>query len=150
MPAVTGEIMLPVKDKSYDYVVDLGGNDVGTILVAQLKPYIKPEEVDFFMVINCNRPDTSTVEKIIEQKEKLESATGLMVTGFVNNTNLIRESTAENLLLGNKLILEASKLTGVPIKYTAYVEEVFEEEIPKESLAGELFPLCFFMRQCWM
>lgn len=149
IPAVSAEMVGPAKDNTYDYVIDLGGNDVGTMVLGRLKPILKPAEVDFFMVVNGNRPATCTVEGIIAQKEQLEFSSGYPVTGFINNTNLIRESTAENMLFGNALLLEASKKTNVPIKYLTYVEECLHEPLP-EGLEGEIFPLKFFMRKTWM
>lgn len=148
MPAISREISIPLRNNSYDYVIDLGGNDVGTITLSRLKPLFKKEEIDFFMVVNTNRPDTSTVEKIIEQMRQLEFSTGLKVTGFVNNTNLIRETTYETIKKGEEILLRVSDITGVEIKYTAYVNEILPN-LTGEFL-GELFKMKFFMRKMWM
>lgn len=148
LPAISAAISTPAKDKSYDYIIDLGGNSVGTITLARLQPILDPAEVDFFMVINTNRPDTASVEKIILQKESLEEASKFRVTGFVNNTNLVRESTFENLALGDKILKEVSQKTGVPIKYTSYVKTIIDK-VP-EKLSGDWLPLEFFMREEWM
>ena len=51
--------------------------------------------------------------------------------------------------MGDKILKEASRLSGVPIKYTTYVEEVLHEPLP-EGLSGELFPMKFYMRKDWM
>lgn len=150
IPAVAA-IVSPVRDKSTRYIVDLGGNDVGTMVLGRLKPLLNAAETDFFMVVNVNRPDTSSPEGIVEEMKSLEDASGLRVTGLINNTNLIRETTAENIAMGDKILKEASQLSGVPIKYTTYVEEVVEdaEKLP-DDLGGELFPLKFYMRKDWM
>lgn len=150
IPAVAA-IASPVKDKSTKYLVDLGGNDVGTMVLGRLKPLLDSEETDFFMVVNVNRPDTSSPEGILQEMKSLEDASGLRVTGFINNTNLIRETTVEDITMGDKILKEASRLSGVPIKYTTYVEEVVKdiENFP-DDLGGELFPLKFYMRKDWM
>lgn len=149
LPAVSAQLVGPAKNKEYDYVIDLGGNDVGTMVLGRLKPILDPAEVDFFMVVNVNRPATSTVEGIVAQKEQLEYSSGFRVTGFINNTNLVRETTAENIAYGDSLLKKASALTNVPIRYVSYVEEVLKEPLP-EGLGGEPFPLQFFMRKEWM
>ena len=149
VPAVSAQMVGPAKDKSYDYIIDLGGNDVGTMVLGRLKPILDPAEVDFFMVVNANRPSTGTVEGIIKQKEQLEYSSGYKVTGFINNTNLIRETNVENIVFGDSILKEASKITNVPIRYLAYVEEVLHEPLP-EGLGGEIFPLKFYMRKTWM
>lgn len=149
LPAVSAQLVGPAKNKEYDYVIDLGGNDVGTMVLGRLKPLLDPAEVDFFMVVNVNRPATSTVEGIITQKEQLEYSSGLRITGLINNTNLVRETTAENIAYGDSLLKEVSARTHVPIRYVSYVEEVLKEPLP-EGLSGEPFPLQFFMRKEWM
>lgn len=148
IPAVAA-ITSPVRDKSTRYIVDLGGNDTGTMVLGRIKPLLDLSETDFFMVVNTNRPNTSSPEGIIKEMKSIEGASGLKVTGFVNNTNLIRETTAENIAMGDKILKEASRLSGVPIKYTTYVEEVLHEPLP-ECLSGELFPMKFYMRKDWM
>ena len=148
IPAVAAITSL-VRDKSTRYIVDLGGNDTGTMVLGRIKPLLDLSETDFFMVVNTNRPNTSSPEGIIKEMKSIEGASGLKVTGFVNNTNLIRETTAENIAMGDKILKEASRLSGVPIKYTTYVEEVLHEPLP-EGLSGELFPMKFYMRKDWM
>ena len=149
VPAVSGAMTMPVINKEYQYVVDLGGNDVGTLVLGRIKPLLDHAEADFFMVVNAYRPNTSTPEGIIEQMENLEYAAGLKVTGFINNTNLVRETTAECLLHGDEVLKEVTKRTGVPVKYVSYVKDVMTEEIP-EGLSGELFLMEFNMRKTWM
>ena len=149
VPAVSGAMTMPVINKEYQYVVDLGGNDVGTLVLGRIKPLLDHAEAYFFMVVNAYRPNTSTPEGIIEQMENLEYAAGLKVTGFINNTNLVRETTAECLLHGDEVLKEVTKRTGVPVKYVSYVKDVMTEEIP-EGLSGELFPMEFNMRKTWM
>ena len=119
VPAVSGAMTMPVINKEYQYVVDLGGNDVGTLVLGRIKPLLDHAEADFFMVVNAYRPNTSTPEGIIEQMENLEYAAGLKVTGFINNTNLVRETTAECLLHGDEVLKEVTKRTGVPVKYVS-------------------------------
>ncbi|WP_317853912.1 ATP-binding protein [Chakrabartyella piscis] len=149
VPAVSGAMSMPVRDKSFEYVVDLGGNDVGTLVLGRLKPIMDRNEVDLFMVVNTYRPDTATPEGVIALMKQLEAGAEMPVTGFINNTNLIRETTANALLDGNAVLEEVSRRTGVPIKYTSYVEDVLQEEIPIE-ISGERFPMQFNMRKEWM
>ena len=150
--AVPAEMMGPFIDKKCDYIIDLGGNDVGTIVLGRYKEHFDPEEIDVFMVVNTYRPDTYDVDLVIEQMHELEAGIGLNITGFVNNTNLVRETCADDLLRGEEILSEVSRRTGVPIKYTAYVEEVVKDMTPevKAKLSGEVVPLTYYMRASWM
>ena len=146
IPAVPAEMMGPFIDKKCDYIIDLGGNDVGTIVLGRYKEHFDPEEIDVFMVVNTYRPDTYDVDLVIEQMHELEAGIG------VNNTNLVRETCADDLLRGEEILSEVSRRTGVPIKYTAYVEEVVKDMTPevKAKLSGEVVPLTYYMRASWM
>ena len=152
IPAVPAEMMGPFIDKKCDYIIDLGGNDVGTIVLGRYKEHFDSEEIDVFMVVNTYRPDTYDADLVIEQMHELEAGIGLKVTGFVNNTNLVRETCADDLLRGEEILSEVSRRTGVPIKYTAYVEEVVKDMTPevKAELSGEVVPLTYYMRASWM
>ena len=115
IPAVPAEMMGPFIDKKCDYIIDLGGNDVGTIVLGRYKEHFDPEEIDVFMVVNTYRPDTYDADLVIEQMHELEAGIGLKVTGFVNNTNLVRETCADDLLRGEEILSEVSK-NGSPDK----------------------------------
>lgn len=148
LPAISAEVITPVKDKSYDYIIDLGGNDVGTTVLSMMKPFIDSSETDFFMVINTYRPETSDVDGIMRHKLSLEKASGLKITGLINNTNLLRETTAADIEKGDMLIRKVSELTGVPIRYTSYVKEAANKA--PESVSGEIFEMDFYMREVWI
>lgn len=152
IPAVPAEMMGPFIDKNCDYIVDLGGNDVGTIVLGRYKEHFDPEEIDVFMVINTYRPDTYDADLVIEQMKQLEAGIGLHMTGLVNNTNLVRETTAADLLRGEEIISEVSRRTGVPIRYTTYVKEVVKDMTPEieAKLSGTVVPLTYYMRASWM
>lgn len=152
IPAIPAEMLGPFVNKECEYVIDLGGNDVGTIVLGRYKEKYDPEEIDIFMVINTYRPDTYDADLCIEQMHELEAGLGLKVTGFVNNTNLTRDTCAADLLRGEEIISEVSKRTGVPIRYTAYVEEVVKDMTPeiKAKLSGTVVPLTYYMRPSWM
>lgn len=149
LPAVSAAMTMPAKDESFEYIVDLGGNDIGTRVLGRLKPLLNSEEVDYLMVVNVCRPETSTPERIIQQMQSLEKGAERKVTGFVNNTNLIRETTLESLIDGDAVLKEVEKRTGVPVKYVSYIEELLHEELPA-TLSGEQFPMKFYMRKDWM
>jgi hypothetical protein len=89
------------------------------------------------MAVNSLRPFTSDAEQIAVMTGELESAAGFKIDGYINNTNLLEETTAEMLAEGESKILEASKITGVPLVVNCAMEGV---EIPEGILkTPELF-----------
>ena len=76
---------------------------------------------------------------------------GLKVTGFVNNSNLIHETAMEDIVAGDEFLREVSARTGIPVKYTTcMLEEVSKVEELQEKVQGEVFPMHYNMRKSWM
>ena len=151
MPALSSQIVKPFRDDSYDYVVDLGGSEIGANVLGRFHDDINPEEVDFLMVVNIYRPETNSVEEICKQMDLLEQKSGYKVTGFVNNSNLIHETKMEHILAGDELLREVTKKTGVAVRYTTcMLEEVSDLEELSQRVQGEVFPMHYKMRESWM
>lgn len=151
MPALSSKITVPFLDKSYDYIMDLGGSEVGAKVLGRFGDTIDKSEVDFFMVVNIFRPETGSVEEIIHQIELLEFTSGFKVTGLVNNSNLIHETKAEDIIAGDEFIRQVSDRTGIPIRYTTcMLDEVSDADSLKGKVGGEIFPMHYNMRKIWM
>lgn len=58
LPAVSAEVTTPMNDKSYQYVIDLGGDKVGARVIARFRGSIPDDEYDLFFVVNANRERT--------------------------------------------------------------------------------------------
>ncbi len=148
LPAVSADIITPLEDSSYDYVVDVGGDSVGARVLGRFKNYIKDGDYDMFMVVNANREQTMDIEGIKRHKQTIEATSRLKITGFINNTHLVRETTLEDVLRGDRLLKEASKELGVPIRYVSAMSHI-ASQIP-EGVSGEILPLDLIMRDEWM
>lgn len=148
LPAVAADIITPLEDKSYEYVIDVGGDSVGARVLGRFKNYIEDGDYDMFMVVNANREQTIDLEGIKRHKETIEATSRLKVTGFINNTHLIRETTLEDVLKGDKLLKEASKELGIPIRYVSAMSHI-ASQIPDE-VSGEILALDLIMRDQWM
>lgn len=151
MPALSARIRMPFVDKACQCVIDLGGSEVGAAVLGRLRPDMNPEEIDFFMVVNLFRPETADVSSILRQKEGLESVLGFPVTGFINNSNLIHETKAEDILCGDAVLREVSAACGVPVRYTTCMtEEVADWQKVKEKASGIFFPMTYNIRAEWL
>lgn len=148
LPAVSPTVMGPMSNHSFDYVIDLGGDHVGARALARFSHLIDEDDYDMFFVLNANREQTSTAEGVIEHIRKIEIISKIKVTGLINNTHLVRESTKEEVLKGQELAKEVSKLTNIPIRYVSCLREI-SKELPKD-IQGEIFPIDMQMRETWM
>lgn len=148
VPAVSAQIVMPLQDESYSFVMDVGGDPVGARALGAYKNYLVEGKYDMFCVINANRPETNTAEKAINYLKNIENVARAKVTGLINNTHLLKETTVEEVLKGQEIVEEVSKQLNIPIKYISAMENI-AEQLP-ESLNGEIFPINLIMREDWM
>lgn len=148
VPAVSAQIVMPLQDESYSFVMDVGGDPVGARALGAYKNYLVDGKYDMFCVINTNRPETNTAEKAINYLKNIENVARAKVTGLINNTHLLKETTVEEVLKGQEIVEEVSKQLNIPIKYISAMENI-AEQLP-ESLNGEIFPINLIMREDWM
>ena len=136
-PVLTPEMYVIFDDESYQGIFDIGGEDMGAIVLGSIRKRIENTDTAIYMAVNTLRPFTSDPEQIAIMTNELTAAAGFKIDGYLNNTNLLEETTAGMLEEGEKKILEASKLTGIPLIANCVMEGV---DIPEGKLKDhELF-----------
>ncbi len=136
-PVLPPDMFVIFDDESYQGIFDIGGEDMGALVLGSLRKRIENADAVIYMAVNSLRPFTSDAEQIAVMTRELEAAAGFKIDGYINNTNLLEETTAEMLAEGESKILEASKITGVPLVVNCAMEGV---EIPEGILkTPELF-----------
>lgn len=165
LPALAPDLMKPIYDDRYEYIIDVGGDDVGARVLGRMSNDIKKYEYDMFMVINRNREYTNEAEKVIEYIKDIEYRSNLKVTGLISNTHLLRETEAEDIEQGILLVKEVQKQTGIPIRYVTYwdkKEELrktvsrnlkyseFDKELTGDEISDMIMPISMIMREDWM
>jgi len=148
LASVPAEVLTVFDNKSYEVVLDVGGDGVGAVALGQYNRFFKQEPYDMFFVINTNRPFTSTVDGIVEYVTNIERSSRLKATCLVNCTNMSYETTALDIVKGERIIKEASKKLDIPIRYTC-VREDLVDKLP-DNISGEIFKLKIFMRPVWL
>ena len=63
--------------------------------------------------------------------KEIEWTGKLKFTGIVNNANLGAETTKETIFKGVDFTEELSKVTGLPVKFTAIRRDLIDEELRK-------------------
>ena len=148
VPAVSAEIMRPLHDKSVNYVIDVGGDNVGGRVVGRFAKQFEQDDYDMFYVVNANREKTQTAKEVLGYIDAIEASSKLKVTGLVNNTHMLRETTVEDLLKGQEVAREVSKIRNIPIKYVCCLESLVDK-LPTD-LEGDILPIKLYLREDWM
>jgi MinD-like ATPase involved in chromosome partitioning or flagellar assembly len=148
LPMVSAAMVTPLQDESYDCILDVGGDSVGARALVRYKQYFRDGEYDMFFVLNANRPETQTVEASLNYAKDIEDVVGVKITGIINNTHLLRETSVEDIMAGQELAEKVAKELNVPVKYIGAYEKI-AGDIPK-SAEGEVLPIKMYMREDWM
>ncbi|MCC5437531.1 nucleotide-binding protein [Clostridium botulinum] len=144
---VPGEVMAVFNDKSYEVVMDIGGDDQGATVLGQYNKYFNEEDYDMYFVINNNRPLTSNEKETEDYIKSIEISSRLKVKYLISNTNLSYETTVDHILKGDEIVLELSKKTGLPYKYIVCRKD-FVDDI-EGKVHGEIFPIDIYMKPPW-
>lgn len=146
LPAVSAEIRGPIQDLSYNVILDVGGDSVGARVLVNFIDDIKKRDYEMYLTINAYRPDTKTADDVIRHIDAIEFVSKLKITGLINNTHLLRETTAEDVLTGYELTKAVSDKTGLPIKYISAIPSALEGL----SFEEETLKIGMYMRDAWM
>lgn len=148
VPAVSGDISRIIQDTSYDMIIDVGGDPAGARALGRYEHYLKDNKCEMFFVINGNRPETDEPYKVIEYMKKIEDISGIKVTGIINNTHMLKDTSTDDIIRGNELSCKVSEMTSIPIKYNAVMESLVSQL--EDNIQGEIFPMKLYMREDWM
>ena len=152
LPAITAKIRAPLEDESCTTGADIGGNDSGARIMNQFRKYFQPEGTERYLVVNANRFETDTLEGALFHLQHIEEEIGLPITGIVNNTHMLTETTTDDILRGYQLCRELSGTTGIPVVFSTCVTSLREEleELTKDDPEFRIFPITLQMRPSWL
>ncbi len=130
IPAMNAKSYQMVDDKSRFAVADIGGDDRGALALGRFSDKIKAEgDYDVLWVVNNLRPETRDVAGALSIKEEIERSAKLKFTGIVNNANLGDQTDENTVIDGLKFCEELSKITGLPVKFTAVRKDLITEKL---------------------
>jgi energy-coupling factor transporter ATP-binding protein EcfA2 len=148
LPALGAKLRKPLEDKTCRVIVDMGGNDTGALVLNQFTKYFTDETLIVTMV-NANRPETNDLTKVLKHITAIEKITGLTVHAVVNNTHMLRETTAADIIKGNTLCKQVCQETGKTLLCDCYPRGLVDPgELPE--LSNNLIPMGLYMRPSWL
>ena len=128
IPALPQEMYSVTDDKSMHAILDVGGDERGALALGRLVPKINEEnDYDMFYVINKFRPLTRDIPSAKEVFDEIENACKLKFTGIINNSNLGRETTAEDVISSVEFAENLAKTLNLPLIFTSLTEELYDK-----------------------
>lgn len=125
LPALPQELYRIVDEIDTHMMVDIGGDDRGAYALGRFAQRLKEEnDYEMILVINQYRPLTVDEKDAIAIMHEIEAAGHLPFTAIVNNSNLGRETTAEDVLDSLSYAENMAKETGLPLLLTTVREDL--------------------------
>lgn len=147
LAVVPAEVLAVFNDKSYEVVMDIGGDDQGAVVLGQYNRYLKEEPYDMYFVVNNNRPLTADKVGTEEYIRAIQAASRLKVTHLISNTNMSYETKVEDILRGDAEVKQLSEELNIPYAYTVCRRDLVEEI--KDKVHGEILPIDIYMKPSW-
>ena len=145
-----------IRDRDWDTVIfDVGGDPAGATALGRYHEDFMalPEgSLKVLNVVNTRRPMAGTSDKLLTLMEGMQRHSRLRVDGFVNNTNLARLASADDLRDGYEVIRQASERSGVPVLYTSGRPDILAEFMAEgrdERFIGTPMPIQTYMHRDW-
>ncbi|MDM8534052.1 ATP-binding protein [Clostridiaceae bacterium HSG29] len=149
IPMVSAGVLKLFQNEEIESIIDVGGDAIGARPMGRYKNYLTDGKYDMFAVINRYRAQTADLEGAVKHIKEIEEVTNAKVTGLINNTHLLRETTVEDVLFGQELVEEVAKELNIPVKYVCAIENI-AADLDATSFNGKVFPIKLYMRPDWL
>lgn len=113
IPALTPQMDGAFYRQDGRLIVDIGGDESGARVLGRYHASLVEQGYDFYLVVNINRPFTRDRYEIKEMAEEIQEACRLRITGIINNTHMMDETTVEDVLKGQVEAEAAAKMLGI-------------------------------------
>ncbi|KAA3635200.1 MAG: cobalamin biosynthesis protein CbiA [Calditrichaeota bacterium] len=115
LPIILPQIKGVIQNAQGTVICDVGGDDVGARVLSSLETSFHRKSYDMFLVLNANRPFTSSVASTQKLIGEIESSSRLRFSGIISNSHLMDYTTADTIIDGIKLSEAVSKEINLPI-----------------------------------
>lgn len=149
IPELSAEVRAPLEDKDAFVIVDAGGNEAGARVMSQFSKYFTRDGAALCIVVNASRPETRTVSGAVSHICAIGSELAIKPEGLINNTHLLRETTASDVLRGYAFCSEVSRATDIPVVCNCYPAPLVDKG-DLSSIEGPLMPVGLHMRDSWL
>ncbi len=110
------------RDANRRIVVDPCSDSATTRVLGSCLETLPARVIDRIMVVNFLRPFTRTVPEALVVAHDLQASMGVPITGIVGNTNLLGETTEEQVIEGYGAARSLAAQLGVPLLAIAAAE----------------------------
>lgn len=127
-------------------VIDVGYGAGGLDILEIITNIEKEKNLNIYIVINTFKPETSTVDDIVQYINWTQGKTPYVwkkFAGIISNSHIGSDTTKEDILSGLIKTEKASEITGIPI-FAVSADEKFLPDFENKNIEG--IPVWFLKR----
>lgn len=143
LPVLSPEVAGLIRKPGGLTLLDVGGDDVGAMVLAALGDAFRNVPVQLLQVVNPMRPRTATIDGCLKIREDIEKAANLPITGLIGNANLITDTVVDVITSGFEFVAALSRESGLPLKFVTVAREL----LPAVDLTRIACPVLTISRQ---
>lgn len=144
IPALSGGLDAKINAGGF-LIIDVGGDDDGAHALGRYAARIAERPYSMLYVVNAYRYLTQKPSDAAELLAEIEAASRLKATHIANCSNLGAETTAKDVLEGEKYARKVAEITGKPLIFTAANRRL----LPELGYLRELFPVDIYVKTPW-
>ncbi len=148
IPLISPEIKGLIQNSDYHLILDVGGDDIGTVVLGNFRYFIKDLDYEMLLVVNPYRPFTQSIPQIKQMAQEIENSSRLKISGIISNPNLSMQTDEDVIKKGHILIKQAAQKLNLPIKFIC-ISERFSKKIKQENFEETIFYIKRFMHLPW-
>ncbi|MDR1042330.1 MAG: hypothetical protein LBL54_00315 [Clostridiales Family XIII bacterium] len=147
LPALSPLVGPYLTNGSVGCIVDVGGNDSGARVLNQYKRQLNESGAGFYIVVNVYRPETDTPPKIVSMIDAIQRETGQRINGIINNSNLLRSTSAGHIIDSIGVVAAAAVQSDIPVVAHCCEERCYDE---LSAVCDTVLPIKLHMRPKWL
>jgi len=127
LPIVSPLVLGELQRANLNVVIDVGGDDVGAIVLGRFSKILNDKFVNLLLVVNPYRPFTQDLKGVSQIFKDVEQASRMKISALISNPNLGRETTWQDILEGHRKVEGIAKELDKPIQFLCCHKNLLEK-----------------------
>lgn len=140
LPILSPKVIRLIRQPGQLAILDAGGDGVGSTVLAALGDSLNNKKIRMLQVVNPFRPFTDTIDGCINIREQIEKASNLTINGIISNTNLIDQTTKQDIYKGYGFVKSYAVKLGLPLEFIT-ASKKFMSAIRLNSFSCPVLPI---------
>ncbi|MDK2824552.1 MAG: hypothetical protein PWQ67_1536 [Clostridia bacterium] len=147
LPVIIPEVLGELQKENANIVIDVGGDNVGAIVLGRFSSILEEKNAEVLLVINPYRPFTQDYNGVDQMMKVIEQAARIKIKGIISNPNLGRATTVKDILEGHKKVETIAKDLNKTIRFLCCHQDLLQQI--KEAISIPVLGIEIFMLTPW-